>query len=47
MWWNFVARTKDEITRARDDWAGGHQRFGQVDSKLSRMDVGPPPWKSA
>jgi quercetin 2,3-dioxygenase len=44
MWWNFVARTKDEITRARHDWATGDQRFGQVDSALGRMDVGPPPW---
>lgn len=44
MWWNFVARTKDEITTARQDWAAGHQRFGQVDSRLARMDVGPPPW---
>lgn len=44
MWWNFVARTKDEITRARQDWATGHRRFGQVDSKLGRMEVGPPPW---
>jgi hypothetical protein len=44
MWWNFVARTKDEITRARQDWSEGQPRFGQVDSKLDRMEVGPPPW---
>jgi redox-sensitive bicupin YhaK (pirin superfamily) len=23
MWWNFVARTAEEITQARDDWAAG------------------------
>ncbi len=28
MWWNFVARTPDEITRARDDWEAG--RFPPV-----------------
>jgi hypothetical protein len=29
MWWNFVARTPDEIKQARDDWEG-HRRFGGV-----------------
>ena len=28
MWWNFAARTGEEITRAREDWVAG--RFGQV-----------------
>jgi len=28
MWWNFVARSADEITRAREDWVAG--RFGAV-----------------
>jgi hypothetical protein len=28
MWWNFVARTAEEIAQARDDWAAG--RFPQV-----------------
>jgi quercetin 2,3-dioxygenase len=28
MWWNFVARTGDEIARARADWAAG--QFGEV-----------------
>jgi redox-sensitive bicupin YhaK (pirin superfamily) len=23
MWWNFVARTAEEITQARDEWAAG------------------------
>jgi quercetin 2,3-dioxygenase len=29
MWWNFVARTTDEIVAAREDWEAG-QRFGVV-----------------
>jgi redox-sensitive bicupin YhaK (pirin superfamily) len=28
MWWNFVARSGEDIARARDDWAAG--RFGEV-----------------
>jgi redox-sensitive bicupin YhaK (pirin superfamily) len=29
MWWNFVARSPDEIRQARDDWES-HRRFGEV-----------------
>ena len=29
MWWNFVARTPEEIREARDDWEA-HRRFGEV-----------------
>ena len=29
MWWNFVARTPEEIAQARTDWQS-HQRFGEV-----------------
>jgi redox-sensitive bicupin YhaK (pirin superfamily) len=29
MWWNFVARTTDEIVAAREDWEAG-RRFGEV-----------------
>ena len=29
MWWNFVARTPEEIRQARDDWEA-HRRFGDV-----------------
>ena len=28
MWWNFVARNGEEITRAREAWVAG--RFGEV-----------------
>ena len=46
MWWNFVARTREEISEARDDWMAGHERFGEVASPLARIDVGEPPWRS-
>ena len=29
MWWNFVARTQEEIVRATEDWMKG-DRFGRV-----------------
>ena len=29
MWWNFVARTRDDIAAAREDWQAG-RRFGDV-----------------
>ena len=31
MWWNFVARTTDEIVAAREDWQAG-RRFGEVEA---------------
>ena len=30
MWWNFVARSHEEIVRAREEWQTGSERFGQV-----------------
>jgi redox-sensitive bicupin YhaK (pirin superfamily) len=44
MWWNFVARTREEISHAREQWTDGDGRFGPVDSALPRIPVGPPPW---
>ena len=44
MWWNYVARTKDEIVEAHRDWTARHERFGRVDSPLASIDVDPPPW---
>ena len=44
MWWNYVARTRDEIVDAHRDWTAGAERFGHVDSRLPRIDVDPPPW---
>jgi redox-sensitive bicupin YhaK (pirin superfamily) len=45
MWWNFVARTTDELTEAWHDWkVGNEDRFGPVPSTLERMDAPTPPW---
>lgn len=30
MWWNFAARTHEEIVQAREDWESGSGRFGHV-----------------
>ncbi|WP_317446973.1 pirin family protein [Streptomyces collinus] len=30
MWWNFIGRSHDDIARAREDWAAGAARFGEV-----------------
>ena len=39
MWWNFVARTPEEIRDARDDWESG-RRFGEVTAyKGQRLDA--------
>jgi redox-sensitive bicupin YhaK (pirin superfamily) len=39
MFWNFVARTRDELEEAAADWAGGDPRFGEVAGGLPRMAV--------
>ena len=44
MWWNFVARSRDELVQAYRDWSAGTERFGPVASELDRVTVGPPPW---
>jgi redox-sensitive bicupin YhaK (pirin superfamily) len=45
MWWNFVARTREEVSAARRQWAAADDRFGTVTSRLDRIEVDPPPWK--
>jgi len=40
MWWNFVARTPEEIAQARSDWQG-HQRFGEVRYRGPRIAAPP------
>jgi len=41
MWWNFVARTPEEIAHARSDWQS-HQRFGDVKAyRGPRLDAPP------
>jgi hypothetical protein len=48
MWWNFVARSKEEITEAWRAWqAHDLDRFGPVSSQLARIDAPPPPWLTA
>lgn len=44
MWWNYVARTREEVTAAHRDWSAGAYRFGTVQSPLPRIDVPGPPW---
>ena len=45
MWWNFVARSKEEITGAWEAWqARDTDRFGPVPSRLARIDAPRPPW---
>jgi redox-sensitive bicupin YhaK (pirin superfamily) len=47
MWWNYVARTRDEILDAHDQWSRRDARFGTVGSPLAPIDVPPPPWGRA
>jgi hypothetical protein len=45
MWWNYVARHRDEIIDAHDQWTRRDERFGAVASALEPIDVPPPPWR--
>jgi hypothetical protein len=48
MWWNFVARSKEEITAAWQAWQDHDlDRFGSVRSQLARIDAPAPPWLPA
>lgn len=44
MWWNFVARTRDEVDAAYADWQARAGRFGEVASELARIDAPRPSW---
>ena len=44
MWWNFVARTRDEIELATKEWNAESERFGLVPSMLQRIPAPPVPW---
>ena len=44
MWWNFVARTRDEVDAATREWNAGSPRFGGVASPLARIPAPLPPW---
>jgi quercetin 2,3-dioxygenase len=45
MWWNFVGRSREEVSEARRQWTADDGRFGRVRSSLSRIEVGAPPWE--
>lgn len=36
MWWNFVARSHDEIVAFRAEWEAGSERFGEVAGYVGR-----------
>lgn len=41
MWWNFVARTTEEIVAAREDWQA-RRRFGEVQAYVGERLAAPP-----
>jgi redox-sensitive bicupin YhaK (pirin superfamily) len=43
MWWNFVARTHEEIVAARDEWEAQSGRFGKVEGYDGPVDRIPAP----
>ena len=45
MWWNFVARTRDEIDQAYESWRQDDDRFGRVASDLARIETSAPYWR--
>jgi redox-sensitive bicupin YhaK (pirin superfamily) len=44
IWWNFVAKTREEIEVARASWQEDDGRFGHVDSVLERILAPQPMW---
>ncbi len=44
MWWNFVARTREEIDAAYRSWRDDDGRFGDTGSALPRIPTPPPLW---
>jgi redox-sensitive bicupin YhaK (pirin superfamily) len=46
MWWNFVARTREEIDRAYEHWQSKDERFGSVGSPLPRIPAPVPMWRT-
>ena len=48
MWWNFVGRSREELTRACQEWNDGPAQFGQVHGYDGERLMAPmPPWASA
>lgn len=46
MWWNFVARSREEIDLAYESWQNDDGRFGDVTSSLERISAPSPHWRS-
>jgi len=46
MWWNFVARTKEEVEVAARDWQAEHPRFPTVHTGLARIPAPRIPWRA-
>ena len=47
MWWNFVARTRDELDLAQREWNDpdpANPRFGEAGGRLTRIPAPPTPW---
>lgn len=48
MWWNFVGRSREELTRACQEWNAGQGGFGEVQGYDGQRLIAPmPPWASA
>lgn len=48
MWWNFVGRSKEELTQACRDWNAGAAYFGEVQGyDGARLEAPLPPWAEA
>jgi redox-sensitive bicupin YhaK (pirin superfamily) len=45
MWWNFVARTREEVSAAQQEWNAAGARFGDVASMLDRIPAPALPWR--
>lgn len=45
MWWNFVARTREEIDTAYASWSAQDDRFGRVRSALPLIPATAPFWQ--
>ncbi len=43
MWWNFVARTHEEIVACREAWESESERFGRVEGYVGRTERIPAP----
>lgn len=47
MWWNFVARTREEVEAATASWQADDGRFPRVETSLARIPAPPIPWRES